>query len=335
MVIAQDTRGQHQTTAKHFAQTSHWTILATARLLFQSGLITATTPTHTQQAHALRATQIEAALTGNVPVHASRLNIPYPGSWDTEELSRPWTLELNVTHNGTPDRKTEVILEVRPPPAPGPGALYDEDGESNVPREVSGTWKVMYLLPQPVDLRQVPGDNDMEDGSCPTSVLSEQCVRDMRELISIDPKDFERTWENFTVPESCGGYTKPERYYTSTPKLRFSLGGPNSYNTFGLRTWPLISVWGKDWKPDNDGPVLVPAENILFSCVKAAVAMDNSTLPTGGTLGLPYVTSTWAPGPATPTAATPTPTSAGMKLNLGLAWSIGITSAILGLAGSI
>jgi len=180
--------------------------------------------------------------TGSVPIKSFNLNKPYPGDWDDpSDPAQTWRLTINVTNEGKPTSSNFAGINVmlRPPELGSPGALiqfatlndiyndiYNNNGTAasndNRPEWIGNTtanadWRMMAVHFEYQELRTVSDGNNMTDGSCPASVLSDDCMRDMRAYVRANPGSA----FNVGVPgtgyspimsnvKSCEGYTKGE-----------------------------------------------------------------------------------------------------------------------------
>lgn len=177
--------------------------------------------------------------TGSVPIKSFNLNKPYPGDWDDpNDLAQTWRLAINVTNEGSPASSdfAGVNVMLRPPEPGSPGALIQFAALDDMYNNNNGTaasianrtawignttanadWRMMVVHFDYMELRTVSDGNNMTDGSCPTSVLSEDCMRDMRAYVRANPDSA----FNVGVPgtgyspimsnvKSCEGYTKGE-----------------------------------------------------------------------------------------------------------------------------
>ncbi|KAH7024684.1 uncharacterized protein B0I36DRAFT_352897 [Microdochium trichocladiopsis] len=138
---------------------------------------------------------------GVVPVPGFRLDRQYPGlsnETNSTDGTTRWELDLRINRNAPKTSSgagagttnvTRVTVQLRPP-APGqPGAVLDnQTGNWSIddPR-ATDSWKliiVSFAMGSLDQLKAVEDGNDKQRGSCPTSVMSEQCARDIRESMA-------------------------------------------------------------------------------------------------------------------------------------------------------
>ncbi|KAJ1338622.1 hypothetical protein MN608_01482 [Microdochium nivale] len=251
--------------------------------------------------------------TGSVPVPGFRLDRPYPGSWDDAEAnSRSWSLNVNVT-----DTVDFVSLSIwfAPPPAGSPeGAVFSPNSTTNappnwiVPQNVTDSWRFVILWFERTGWRTVQDPNDDENGTCPPSVLSAECMLGLRDYIREVPE----TVYGISMPmphtgsgtsfnsitdgvKNCSGYTVlsqslslSDDFYRGAQQLhsiKKANSGANSYDKVGSRTIPVMLIWAREVNRNVTGDVEFPIiddDHIKFACVKAdTLSQSNSTLPDG------------------------------------------------------
>ncbi|KAH7031556.1 uncharacterized protein B0I36DRAFT_349616 [Microdochium trichocladiopsis] len=130
---------------------------------------------------------------GIVTIPGFRLSTPYPGLADGGPRTTLWELETRVKeympNDDTPVSYTQISAQIRPPPPNQPGSVMDlETGNWTVPDDIADTWQVTVITFPPAFRVVVPNANDDWKGSCPLSVMSEQCVSELRENILSNPQ---------------------------------------------------------------------------------------------------------------------------------------------------
>ncbi|KAJ1323919.1 hypothetical protein MN608_11176 [Microdochium nivale] len=228
---------------------------------------------------------------GKVPVPGFNLQEPYPGS------PVPWTLELNMTQNGTshtrPNHKNNTTLitaRLIPPPPGSPGAVLDADGlwalnDTDAP----DSWHVTMLSWVPTSFKEISDKNDLVNGSCPTGAVSEACMDAMRTSIVASPTFWgsNPTDPYVSAPKVCRDSNGPfwtslssdfamNQNFTKDAMIgwNFVNEGPgfDPYNQYGVKMFIVATIWAPSNTTD---PASLSSDHIKFSCVK----VDNSRLP--------------------------------------------------------
>lgn len=271
---------------------------------------------------------------GVVPIPGFRLDRPYPGlsqngSNSTQGTTAKWELDLRIKRN-TPKTQqgnspnspaganvTRVTVQLRPP-APGQpgGDLFDQEtGDWAVnDTAVTGSWRVAMIsfasgwLSQ---LHVVEGGNDDEKGACPTSVMSEQCAREMRAALASHPSVVAGSGPSFGfVPDSCPDYkswgaqsvalnnrfNETTIYFDEVPEQELA----NAYDIWGSVTHSFVLVWGHS-SSTAQGEKL-SEDHVVIACVKIDSTASGVPMP-NATIAQEYQEQNPTPTPPRPTGA--------------------------------
>lgn len=213
------------------------------------------------------------------------LSKPYPGSVDA------WAMDLNFTRNvASPSHPegnvTRITAQMGPRAQRGGWANPFEGGTD----EAIGSWRVTVLTFALDEMRQVPDKNSLEDGACPTSVLSEQCKADIRAGIVSDPRVMSgEGGPRGNLYDSCEGYRTVAGHglamnenftRTATSLWEVSMAKMDAYNVYGVRTFPFVIVWGHSNTTARG--TRLPDDHVDFVCLKVENNRPPAAMPTGG-----------------------------------------------------
>ncbi|KXJ85231.1 hypothetical protein Micbo1qcDRAFT_223616 [Microdochium bolleyi] len=301
--------------------------LATAVAI--SGLVTAdNAPTATS------VSQSPPDLTGQVPVKGFRLDKPFGTADNSVE---GWSLQINMTeHSGGTTDNNRFVVKLDPPAPPAEGALWDaQTGKWLVSDDVSKTWGLTALGFAIMEFPSTRQGNDMDDGSCPDSVFSEQCRKD---YVTAILDSFDGWTMDSMVPPKSSINANSSFTQDATFAWSYNVGG-QAWLDFKDKTWPFIFVWG----PARGSGGELTAEHIHFNCIKAdrnAKTGQALTWPSGG--GSPNgtaATTTATTSTGTAVAGTTTtasnlplptvPTAAASLLQAALSKTVGVAAAIV------
>ncbi|KAJ1333151.1 hypothetical protein MN608_03141 [Microdochium nivale] len=228
---------------------------------------------------------------GAVHFPTPRLDRPYPGNWDAGvEPPNSWTLQLNVSRDRMrwspnwftgPLDNTIISAELIPPRINSsvPAGFTDPNDEWWVAdHNITRSWLVSMLVPNPAALGRSEEPNDVEGGTCPTSVFSKECV----DAAKFRLRNHELVTRGVAGPKTdlgmCGGlgsYSTREitmdSSFRRTSEMVWQYKNSDridAYNVYGARTFPVVLIWGYTDETDQVGAAL-PLDHVQFLCVKA------------------------------------------------------------------
>ncbi|KAH7020723.1 uncharacterized protein B0I36DRAFT_367208 [Microdochium trichocladiopsis] len=217
---------------------------------------------------------------GTVHFPGRRLDRPWPGTWDESDTPSQWTLRLNIsqqrrkwypTFTTGEEKYTSIAAEIIPPAADMPGSF-------GTGSNITSSWLLSLVAVSPPGARTLSQGNDVENGTCPGSLISEECVAALKDRYRNDP--------NVTHGQGgpkpgagCGVFAA-----ASTTELSWGSGFTRSattvwqldrtttefdpYDVYGARTFPFVLVWGYQSPAVREGLAL-PRDHIQILCVKA------------------------------------------------------------------